>query len=512
MSSAAPSPVRVVILGNDAMLAARPAQPLQLVRACQRVGFDLVAPVSWGEELLAEHVADEVRRRGDRAAIVAHCPLVADAMRVEEQRRVPCVTAVSPPRATARYVRAALAGLTVRVTYVGACPGARLGGEIDESVAPEDFLGRLLDWGIVLDEQAAHLEGQLPPERARHASLPGGVPDAAWLAATVGAELCEAAPATIGAIASADAPDPLVLDLEAACGCVCARDRFTHSRLDPPRAQAPVVRAARALDLSDPDLERALRVPAVAEREAERLPAVRADVPAPHAASGAGGHGPTVVFERTGEPARRRAEAPNDLTISIEPWVRAPCRGSADAKGPAGGGPRRDILPRGQAEHDVPRAATIEPGGSMPQPAPARGGRGSGSAHPPGVRPRSLSPVPPVISPALRSVMDLLAAQDRDARRRTLRRRGIVAGTALLVALAAFALSPRAQRPHAEIVVPVGTSAGAAPSRALEVSGGQNRSSPSGGLEPVRDSLIRGAARAAVGGSGAAPPTLPEHP
>ena len=125
MSSASPTALRVVILGNDAFLAARPAQPLQLARACQQAGYDLVAPVTWGEELLATRVAERASQVAERATlVVAHCPKVSDALRSAPPAHASCVTSVSPPRATARYVRAALQGRSMRVVYVGGCPEA----------------------------------------------------------------------------------------------------------------------------------------------------------------------------------------------------------------------------------------------------------------------------------------------------------------------------------------------------------------------------------------------------
>ena len=40
----------VLILGTDAVLAAGPATPVQLVHACRAAGYDAVIPASWGDE------------------------------------------------------------------------------------------------------------------------------------------------------------------------------------------------------------------------------------------------------------------------------------------------------------------------------------------------------------------------------------------------------------------------------------------------------------------------------
>jgi hypothetical protein len=233
------APLHVVILGTDAVLAAHPAEPIQLARACLRAGFDFVAPVSWGEELLASRVADVVEARQPAAAVIANCPFVAESMRAATAR-TRCIASVSPPIATARYVRAAFPGRPVHVTYVGACPGAT-GPDVDDRLAPEVFLAGLVDLGIDLQLQPCHLDGQLPADRSRHASIPGGMPETRWLEARVGARTVEATPATVDAVATMHSRTNVVLDLAAACGCACAEARAAAARLDPPRSRTPVV-------------------------------------------------------------------------------------------------------------------------------------------------------------------------------------------------------------------------------------------------------------------------------
>lgn len=232
-------PIHAVILGNDAVLAAQPAEPIQLARACTRAGFDFVAPASWGEELLAERVADVLNARHPSAAVVANCPFVAESLR-STPTRTRAIASVSPPVATARYLRAAFPHRLVHVTYVGACPGAT-SPDIDERLLPDVFLAALVEIGIDVHLQPCHLEGQLPADRSRHASQPGGVPEPQWLESRTGVIGLEVTPATVDAVAALHPRTPVLLDLGTACGCACARDRATSERIDPPRSRSAVV-------------------------------------------------------------------------------------------------------------------------------------------------------------------------------------------------------------------------------------------------------------------------------
>lgn len=174
MRSEPTGPIQAVILGTDAVLAARPAEPIQLARACQRAGFDFVAPVSWGEELLATRIADVVDEHRPATLVVAHCPFVAESLRARPPRAA-AIASVSPPVATARYIRAALPSHLVHITYVGACPGASA-PDIDHRMLPDVLIAWLIEAGIDVQTQPCHLDGLLPPDRARHASMPGASP------------------------------------------------------------------------------------------------------------------------------------------------------------------------------------------------------------------------------------------------------------------------------------------------------------------------------------------------
>jgi hypothetical protein len=243
--------IRAVILGSDTLMAARPATPIQLARACLRAGFDFVAPVSWGEELLATNILSAVRSSPPSAAIVAHCPFVVEALREAATTLPTCYFGVAPPVATARYLREAFKPRPVSITYAGRCPGA-VAPDIDASVLPEVLLGQLLESGVSPDQQPGYFDELLPPDRSRYTSLPGGVPDPTLLMTDAGATLREAATATLSTVAGGmNGTDSVVIDLETSCGCVCARDRFAVAQLEPPRAAAPVVSASIAVSLID---------------------------------------------------------------------------------------------------------------------------------------------------------------------------------------------------------------------------------------------------------------------
>jgi hypothetical protein len=71
MSDGHVMPIYVAILGTDAILAIRPVDPLQLTRACHAAGFDLVVPVSWGEELIASHLVERMAEAGATALVAS---------------------------------------------------------------------------------------------------------------------------------------------------------------------------------------------------------------------------------------------------------------------------------------------------------------------------------------------------------------------------------------------------------------------------------------------------------
>jgi hypothetical protein len=362
--------VRSIILGNDALLAARPAAPLQLLNACARAGFDFVAPVSWGEELLAMRAADWVRRHAPVNMIVAHCPYVAESLRAVAPTEAVCLTAVAPPVATARYLRSVFAPRPLHIVYAGACPGAA-GPDIDEVLFPEVLLARFADARIVLAEEPAELDSRLPPERARHASLPGGAPAPGWLAATTGAVALEVAPVTLSAAPRAAAAEAVVLDLHAACGCVCAAGRPLVARLEPPRAALPVVLESVGIDLEDgPPLGNdgsglgRWKVAGTERESPVETPASAAESrpPAPgvaYAPRGLGGPGEESS-------SRRGLER---LTGVVEPWLEPPSapRDAFRRAPPGGEGDRPAIRPASQRGNGAERSDIDGTAGATPR-------------------------------------------------------------------------------------------------------------------------------------------------
>src|SRR4051812_32191645 len=114
----------ILILGPDAVAAAHPATPAQLVHACHRWGFSTVIPASWGDELIADTVLRRCSDRDARAVLQCSCPHVADRL----GRHAPVLDdavlwLVSPPVAVAKYLRSLDPQHDVHLTYAGNCPG-----------------------------------------------------------------------------------------------------------------------------------------------------------------------------------------------------------------------------------------------------------------------------------------------------------------------------------------------------------------------------------------------------
>ncbi len=169
-------PYEVAIVGNDAVLAALPARPMQLAHAILACGYDLVVPVSWGEEALAEHALRVIAARGSVPAIYCACPSLRARLLSAGSELAPyMISLVAPSVATARYLRALQPDVALRITMIGGCPGAR-DLSIDTRVSAQDFLRLLVNRGISLARQPAVFDSVIPPDRRRFFSLPGGCP------------------------------------------------------------------------------------------------------------------------------------------------------------------------------------------------------------------------------------------------------------------------------------------------------------------------------------------------
>ncbi len=289
------SPTSVAILGADAVLAALPATSVQLAHACQALGYDMAFPATWGDELVAEGCLRHLATTEKDPAILAACPYVIDRLTRAGGELVPqMIVLAAPPVAAARYLRAAFAQRSVRITFIGSCPSAD-DPSIDARLEPGAFLDALAERGIVLAELPEFFESVLPPDRRRYRSLPGGAPSAEQLAADDPRR----------ALVELEGEDFLVelaqrlvtrqhalIDVSLAAGCACAGTvrgaRATLVALEPPRAHGPVVDPRVHVDLAPVALAEgaatAVHVPADAPDSApEPLPnavhVVRAPAP-----------------------------------------------------------------------------------------------------------------------------------------------------------------------------------------------------------------------------------------
>jgi hypothetical protein len=119
-----------------------------------------------------------------------------------------------------------------------------------------------------------------------------------------GIRLIEAAPITVDTICQTIADEKVVIDLAAACFCVCAHNRAGASRVEPPRTFVPVV-----MNLGVPLGENG------AAPESISAPAVV--VSSPHPAR--------ATFAENGLSAGEAAPLPDpvttgDLVSTKEPW------------------------------------------------------------------------------------------------------------------------------------------------------------------------------------------------
>lgn len=336
------SPTSVVILGADAVLAALPATSVQLAHACQALGYDMAFPATWGDELVAEGCLRHLASTEKDPAILAACPYVLDRLTRAGGELVPqMIVLAAPPVAAARYLRAAFAQRTVRITYIGSCPSAT-DPSIDARLEPGAFLDALAERGIVLAELPEFFESVLPPDRRRYRSLPGGAPAADKLAADDPRR----------ALVELEGEDFLVelaqrlvtrqhalIDVSLAAGCACAGTvrgaRATLVALEPPRAQGPVVDPHVGIDLTVDASSEGAR----AEAHAAALP--ETSPPSPNAVHAVRAPSPPAVRHGAAAPvprafaahraiAKRRERAPEvhpSTTYSTRPRPKAPPAG-----------------------------------------------------------------------------------------------------------------------------------------------------------------------------------------
>jgi hypothetical protein len=268
----------VAIIGNDAVLAAAPATPVQLAHACLRRGFTVAVPASWGDELVASEVVRRLASRERGPAVMCVCPFVRSRLLAPGPDLAPfLVSLVSPPVATARYLRAVYGEHGVHITYIGGCPSAE-DASIDARLTPDAFLADIAEHGIALSEQPLVFDSIVPPDRRRWCSLPGCAPaaDILWT---------ESDSRTLVEIDRDDVSTDLaqhiitrehvVLDLAPGLGCVCSgaisslpprSARVAVTAVEPPRALSPVIEPTPVVSLDVPVIEPTVREPSGTER------------------------------------------------------------------------------------------------------------------------------------------------------------------------------------------------------------------------------------------------------
>ena len=282
----------LLILGTDAALSASPATPVQLSHACLLAGYHAVIPSSWGDELIAAGVLERMRY-ADGPRVQCSCPLVARRLATHGGTISDALLQfVSPPVATALYLRAAYAPTRPHITFAGGCPGAAH-ESLDAAMSSEELLDSLSRAGISLLLQPTEFDSVIPPDRRRYYSEPGGVPSRQALGQL-------SAPAELTEIKG----DDVVLDLaqlllsesrtlidpSLVLRCCCSgavgtavpgsmRERVRE--LEPPRAPTPVVDHSVSLALGT-DVTGSIRVSSIPAPPREPRP-VRSSLAAPPA-------------------------------------------------------------------------------------------------------------------------------------------------------------------------------------------------------------------------------------
>ncbi|HEX7122032.1 MAG TPA: hypothetical protein VF178_06635 [Gemmatimonadaceae bacterium] len=245
--------LNIIVVGNDTLIEALPALPVQVAHACLAAGFDHVFPLSWGDELVAAAALQALEQRPGEPAVFCACPFVRQRLLGAGAELAPLVINLpSPAVALARYLRAAYGSRLGSLTFVGRCPSARR-GEYDAAHEPRELLAQFYARGIDVNAQPEVFEGVLPPDRRRFASLPGGCPTAEMLWSRSRERL-------LVELDERDLPielaeillerRPVLVDLAPGLGCACSgvapatpgrSARIAVMSLEPPRASGPVI-------------------------------------------------------------------------------------------------------------------------------------------------------------------------------------------------------------------------------------------------------------------------------
>jgi len=274
-----------IILGADTVVAALPASPVQLAHACQALGFEFAAPATWGDELIAESCLHRLAGYEHPTAVMCSCPLVTERLTRSSTTLEPfMLTFVSPPVATARYLRAAYEGQTLHITYAGACPGAD-DDSIDARLLPSQLLEAFTESGIVLDAQPKSFDALVPLDRRRFYSLPGGTPASDHVERVSHRSLVELAgdDVVLELTQQLIEETPALLDLAVPLGCSCtgAGDHALRGKpraglllLEPPRARQKVLDPSIRVDVSQTLVEACARRARASEDPSAEEPSV----------------------------------------------------------------------------------------------------------------------------------------------------------------------------------------------------------------------------------------------
>jgi hypothetical protein len=148
------------------------------------------------------------------------------------------------------------------LSFVGRCPGATE-AVFDVTYEPQEFLAEIRNRDIRLELLPETFLDQLPADRRRHVSLPGGcpAPEALWQRCDEMTLLeLDGGDIAIDLAQHLLSPHPVLLDLAPALGCHCsgvtASNAGTSARvavmsLEPPRSATPTVTEAFIPDLTE---------------------------------------------------------------------------------------------------------------------------------------------------------------------------------------------------------------------------------------------------------------------
>ena len=329
-----------VILGNDALVAARPHSPAQVANACWAAGYDVVVPPGWGDEVVAAAYLEQLARQSERVLIACACPRVATLLGQTPAANVRRVAIAPPPVAAARSLRAAH-GDEILITYVGDCPGAK-DPSIDIRFSPLDLFSHLGLQGITVADQPAVLEGDLVDRWRRYYSVPGGLPALRFLGRPPVERVLRIVDlATLAQNRIPPSRSNILVDLADAAQCVCGGARDQIEECEPPRHAVPIVARPPGVSMVAEPTARPPRV--VRLHGPPRAPIADAVASGPVVATDDGAT-PGPVAERPADAvATKRGHGPSTHPPehrASDHKTRALPR-SRPSRGPSSGSPRR---------------------------------------------------------------------------------------------------------------------------------------------------------------------------